>query len=203
MTSGQAPRADHDQTPGPSSSHALDNADIDVVTSHPLIQAAIAVLTVAGAVGVVVVHGDQPLQAGLLVMMVLALGVLSSIDVVQQRLPNVITLPMAAATWLVILGAALIQDRFVDGLAAVGVGLAFSVMLFVFRFGMGDVKLALSVGAVAMWLGRDALVATMLAVSVGGAIAALVLMAVHRSRSLTFGYGPFLALGSVVGMLVS
>lgn len=182
---------------------SLDDAEIDVVTAHPAIRGAIVVVTVAGVVGVVAAHRTQPVLAGLLAAMAVTLGALSFIDVAQQRLPNVVTLPLAAASWLVVLVWSAVDGRPLDGVAAIAVGLVFAVVLFLFRFGMGDVKLSLSIGAVAMWLGREALLATIMVASVAGAVVAVMLMVAYRRRSLTFGYGPFLALGSVAGMILA
>ncbi len=182
---------------------SLDDAEIDVVTAHPVVRGAIVVATVVGVMAVIVAHRTEPVLAGLLGAMTVALGVLSFIDVAQQRLPNVITLPLAAISWLVVLVWSAVEGRPLDGLGAIGVGLVFAVVLFLFRFGMGDVKLSLSVGAVAMWLGREALLSTIMVVAVAGAVVAVGLMIVYRRRSLTFGYGPFLALGSVAGMILA
>lgn len=182
---------------------SLDDAEIDIVTAHPAVRGAIVAATVVGVVAVIAAHRTQPVLAGLLAVMAGALGVLSFIDVAQQRLPNVITLPMAATSWMVVLIASALDGRPVDGLAAVAVGLAFAVVLFLFRFGMGDVKLSLSIGAVAAWLGREALLTTILVASMAGAAVAVLLMVAYRQRSLTFGYGPFLALGSVAGMVLA
>lgn len=184
-------------------SRSLDDAEIDVVTAHPFVRGTIILATVLGVTAVIAAHRTEPVLAAMLTAMTVALGALSFIDVAQQRLPNVITLPLAAISWLVVLVWSALEGRPLDGAAAVIVGLVFAVVLFLFRFGMGDVKLSLSIGAVAMWLGREALLATIMVAAVAGAVVAIGLMIAYRQRSLTFGYGPFLALGSVAGMILA
>jgi leader peptidase (prepilin peptidase)/N-methyltransferase len=88
-------------------------------------------------------------------------------------------------------------------LAALGFGLAFALVLLVLRFGMGDVKLALTVGLIAAWLGPDAIITTVYVGAGSGAAVALALLVIHRRRRLTFSFGPFLAIGSVAGMVTA
>ena len=88
-------------------------------------------------------------------------------------------------------------------MAAIGTGLAFAAVLLVLRFGMGDVKLAYTVGTIAGWFGREAVMTTVVFGALAGAAVAVALIVIHRRRDVTFGFGPFLALGSVAGMLVA
>jgi leader peptidase (prepilin peptidase)/N-methyltransferase len=128
-----------------------------------------------------------------------ALVVLSAIDAERRILPDLIVLP----SWILVLGAqiALHPDR---ALEWVGASLGASLFLFVALLayprgmGMGDVKLALLLGAA---LGK--------AVSVGlmvGMLAALafslVLFAQHglRARKMAIPFGPFLAFGALVAL---
>lgn len=148
-------------------------------------------------------HRGDLAVAVLLSAVVLCYGVLSAVDAAEQRLPNRITLPLAAATLgAVVVGAALRADP-MAAVVAIGTGGAFAAVLCVLRFGMGDVKLALTVGMVAGWLGRAAVAATILAGASAGAVAALALILVHRRRGLAFSFGPALAFGSVVGMMAA
>ncbi len=67
---------------------------------------------------------------------------------------------------------------------------------------MGDVKLSFPIGAVAGWFGTDAVLAAMFVGAVAGGVAAGVAMLLARQGGLAFSYGPYLALGSVTGMIV-
>lgn len=165
------------------------------------LRVAVGVATAAGVAAVAWSHRGHPVTAVLLSAAVLCYGALSAVDAAEQRLPNRITLPLAAATLAaVVTGAATGADA-MAAVGAIGTGLAFAVVLAVLRFGMGDVKLALTVGMVAGWLGRDAVVATIVAGASAGAAAALVAIVVHRRRGLAFSFGPALAIGSVAGMM--
>jgi leader peptidase (prepilin peptidase)/N-methyltransferase len=136
-------------------------------------------------------------EAFLASFFVTVLVVLSAIDAERKILPDVIVLPSAA----IVLAAhvAIAPDQ---ALEWVGASLGASLFLFVLvlayprGMGMGDVKLALLLGAA---LGRGVAVAIML-----GAIAALVfgLVLIARKgaegRRTAIPFGPFLAFGSIV-----
>lgn len=175
----------------------------DLTTRHAGVQVAIGAATAAAVVAVASSHRAEPVVAVLLSIAVLWLGVLSAIDAAQQRLPNRITLPLAGATTLSVVTGGVVHSNPGAALGAVGIGLAFATVFFVMGFGMGDVKLALTVGMIAGWLGRNAVVTTALIGAITGAAVALALIVTHRRRDLTFGFGPFLAIGSVAGMLVA
>lgn len=175
----------------------------DLTTDHRLVQVGIGMITVVAVAVVAAQHWSDPAAALGLAAVVMTYGRLSIIDLAEQRLPNRITLPLAGATLLVIFAAGVGGGQTAGAVTAIGVGLVFAILLAVLRFGMGDVKLALTVGMIAGWFGRDALLATIYTAATAGAIVALILMVVHRRRELTFGFGPCLALGSVAGMLAA
>jgi leader peptidase (prepilin peptidase) / N-methyltransferase len=127
------------------------------------------------------------------------LVVLSAIDAERRILPDLIVLP----SWLLVLGAQIALD---PGRTVEWVGASLGASLFLFLalvaypkgMGMGDVKLALLLGAA---LGA--------AVSVGlmvGMLAALaystVLFARHglAARKMAIPFGPFLAFGALVAL---
>lgn len=175
----------------------------DLTTDHPAVRIGIGAATAAAVVAVALRHRAEPAVGTLLSLVVLAYGVLSAIDAAEQRLPNRITLPLAGATALAALIGGVIQSNLAAALGALGVGVAFALVFVVMRFGMGDVKLALTVGTIAGWLGRDAVMMTAMVGAVSGATVALALIVVHRRPDLTFGFGPYLAIGSVAGMLAA
>jgi len=142
--------------------------------------------------------------------------VASAIDLDVARLPNVFTLPLAgaAAVWVVLMGV-LTNDWAATGRAlAAGVGLA-GVNLglsLLFRlipphqegFGMGDIKLCLSLGAVVGWFGWLPLGVGYVATFVFGGVWAIVLLVARRAgRHSAFSFGPFLAAGTIVAMLIA
>lgn len=185
---------------GPESSFELRDG-VDLTVGGTWLRVLIVIATVAAVAAVTVSHRSNPLLAGLLSIVVVAYGVLSIIDAREQRLPNRITYPLAAATFVAVLTGGVTRGDPMAGVGAILVGLALAATFFVLRFGMGDVKLALTVGAIAGWLGLDAIMATLWGTAVPAAVVALVIIVIYRRRGMTFSYGPFLAIGSVVGMV--
>jgi leader peptidase (prepilin peptidase)/N-methyltransferase len=127
------------------------------------------------------------------------LVVLSAIDVERRILPDVIVLPATA----IVLAAqtALFPDRALEWvLAALGASLFLFLALVAYPrgMGMGDVKLALLLGAA---LGKTVLVGLMV-----GMLAALVYSSIlfvrHglAARKMAIPFGPFLAFGALVAL---
>ena len=121
----------------------------------------------------------------------------SAIDLTHRIIPNRIVLPSFA---VVLVAQTLLEPSPEWALAALGASgfLFLAVLAYPAGMGMGDVKLALLMGAA---LGKTVAVALML-----GMLAALVpavfLLARHGSKARKMGipFGPFLALGSIVAL---
>jgi leader peptidase (prepilin peptidase)/N-methyltransferase len=151
--------------------------------------------------GLVVARFGLTGRAAVGVFFVASLSLLSATDIAERRLPNRIVLPSAA---LVLAAQALLfPDRALEWtLAALGASLALLVPLLVRpdALGMGDVKLALLLGAA---LGSAVVVALVLAF-LAAAVYAVTLLARHgaAARSRTMPLGPFLALGGVAALLL-
>jgi leader peptidase (prepilin peptidase) / N-methyltransferase len=130
-----------------------------------------------------------------------SLCVLSAVDIAERRLPNRIVLPSAAAVLLAQI--ALSPDRALEWiLAAIGAALILLVPLLIrpAGLGMGDVKLALLLGAA---LGSAVITALFLGFLAAAAYA-LVLLARHGlvARRRTIPLGPFLAFGGIAALLL-
>jgi leader peptidase (prepilin peptidase) / N-methyltransferase len=128
------------------------------------------------------------------------LTVLSAVDIDRHLLPNRIVLPSAA----LVLAANLVffSDRWLEWiLSAAGAALLFGIALVVYPagLGMGDVKLALLLGAA---LGLD-VVPAMAIGSLAAALWGVVLLIRHgaAARKQAMPLGPFLALGAVLVLL--
>lgn len=128
------------------------------------------------------------------------LVVLSAIDLRERRLPNRIVVPAAA----VVLAAqiALHPDHSVEWIAsAFGASalLLVAALAYPGGLGMGDVKLALMLGAM---LGTSVLSALVLGCFAAAAFG-LLLIAVRgvRARKTALPFGPFLAAGAAVTLL--
>ena len=157
-------------------------------------------LTVAAAsalatVAFLVLGADAEAALGAFCCAVLV--VLSVIDIDRHLLPNKIVLPSAAIALTA--HVAIAPDQWLEWtLAAVGASAALGFPLLVAPNGMGlgDVKLALLLGA---WLGQAVIPALFLAFLASLPLS-LYLLARHGSaaRKHAFPFGPFLALGAIV-----
>jgi leader peptidase (prepilin peptidase) / N-methyltransferase len=159
---------------------------------YPLVEAVTAFL-IAGCVLKFGVTWDAAVAA----LFCAALVAVSATDIERFVIPNRVVLPAAA----VVLAAQTLLHPSVEWTAG-GFGASAFLLLAALAYpagmGMGDVKLALLLGAM---LGRTVPVALM-----GGMLAALVpsvvLLARHGSaaRKMRIPFGPFLALGGVVAL---
>jgi leader peptidase (prepilin peptidase) / N-methyltransferase len=138
----------------------------------------------------------------------------SVIDVQLFRLPDLIVLPSIVISLVLVVAVSLIEDhaewiRF----ALAGAGLYFGFLLLAHLvyprgMGFGDVKLAAVMGLYVGWLGTSYTAAVglvlwaMLIGFVAGSIIGMILLAIRR-RSKQIPFGPFLALGAVVAVLLS
>ena len=127
------------------------------------------------------------------------LVLLSVIDFERHILPNRIVLP--AASVALAAQIALAPDRALEWILAAFLAALFLLVLAVINpagLGMGDVKLALLLGAV---LGRD-VVGALLVGSVAVSIVGVYLLVRHGSsaRKTAIPFGPFLAAGAIVAL---
>jgi leader peptidase (prepilin peptidase)/N-methyltransferase len=127
----------------------------------------------------------------------LALVAVSATDIEHRIIPNVIVLPAAV---IVLAANSALHPSLQWVLAALGAsGFLFGAALaYPKGMGMGDVKLALLMGAA---LGRTVPVALMIGM-VAALVPGLYLLARHgqAARKMGIPFGPFLALGSVVAL---
>jgi leader peptidase (prepilin peptidase)/N-methyltransferase len=161
------------------------------------------VLLAAGALAVVTV-----LQLGASAHGIIGAGfaatliVLAAIDIQHRRIPNRIVLPAAAAVLV-------LQVAFYPGEATEWIAASFGTALFLFvpllvfpaGMGMGDVKLALLLGAM---LGKDVIPALLVGFLSLWPVA-VYLIATHgwSARKETVPFGPSLAFGAILVLLLS
>ena len=165
-------------------------------TRIPVLYPAIELVTALLVVGCVLAFGltaDAVVAAGFCCVLV----AVSAIDLEHRIIPNRIVVPAAAVALVVQTALHPSPEWAVAALAASGFLFA-AALAYPAGMGMGDVKLALLMGAV---LGRTVSVALMV-----GMLSALVpsfyLLARHgrAARKMGIPFGPFLALGSVVAL---
>ncbi|GAA3374966.1 A24 family peptidase [Streptomyces sannanensis] len=156
----------------------------------------------AGAVGFAPELGVWLLLAPFFVLLAL-------VDRAVQRLPDVLTLPLAAAAAVLLGGVALLPGaRGSWPLALLG-GLALGggyLVLFLVNpngMGFGDVKLAIGLGVALGWYGWGVLMPGALAGFVYGAGYGFVLVLRGRAgRRTAMPFGPFMVAGAFTGMLL-
>jgi prepilin signal peptidase PulO-like enzyme (type II secretory pathway) len=125
------------------------------------------------------------------------LVVISAIDISYRIVPNVIVLPAAA---IVLVSMTLLEPSLEWALGAFGA--AFFLLLAALAYpkgmGMGDVKLALLLGAMT---GRTVPVALMVGM-LAAVVPSVVLFARHgrAARKMTIPFAPFLSLGGIVAL---
>lgn len=161
---------------------------------------AAATTTAALFAAVVAARYDEPSQLVLGLVLVALLVPLALIDLELRLLPNVLTLP--AAVLAIALGAGLDPagqvERLIAG-AAAGAFFLLAALLHPRGMGMGDVKLAAVLG---LFLGRVVAVAVLVALVAGVAVGvAIIARNGSAGRKTAIPFGPFLALGGVVGVL--
>lgn len=129
------------------------------------------------------------------------LVVLALIDIESRRVPNRIVLPAAA---LVLAARLLTAPQHSAAWIGAALGAAAFLLAFALAFpgglGMGDVKLALLLGAM---LGSAVVPAAVLGTLAGAAAAAVLLVRDGRGAlGRTIPFGPFLAFGAIATVLV-
>jgi leader peptidase (prepilin peptidase)/N-methyltransferase len=162
----------------------------------PFVYPAVELVTALLIAGCVLAFGLTP-KAAVAAFFCAVLVAVSAIDLEHRIIPNRIVIP---ATGVVLLANTLLDLSPEWTLGALGgSGFLFAAALvYPAGMGMGDVKLALLMGAA---LGRNVSVALMVGM-VAAMIPGLFLLARHGSKARKMGipFGPFLALGSVVAL---
>jgi leader peptidase (prepilin peptidase)/N-methyltransferase len=168
-----------------------------IAARYPLVEAGTALLFAA----VVAVHHADTAALVLGLVLVAFLVPIALIDLDYKIIPNRITLPAAIVG--VVLGTALDPggeiERLIAGAAAGGL-LALPALLRPNGMGMGDAKLVAVLG---LYLGAAVAPALFIAFIVGTIIGIAIIMrkGMVQGRKTAVPFGPFLALGAVVGVL--
>nr|WP_223182726.1 MULTISPECIES: A24 family peptidase [unclassified Streptomyces] len=134
---------------------------------------------------------------------------LGTVDARVRRLPDVLTLPLAAAVPLLLGAAALLPGTAGSWphalLGALALGGAYLVLCLInpAGLGLGDAKLALPLGAALGWYGWGVLFVGAFAGFLLGAGYGLGLVVLRRAgRSATIPFGPFMLGGGLLGLLL-
>ncbi|MEU4908399.1 A24 family peptidase [Streptomyces fradiae] len=164
---------------------------------------------VAGAVGCGLLAGAIGWRPELAVWLLLApfALLLAVVDRRVHRLPDPLTLPLAAAVPLLLGAAALLPGHAGSWWSSVQGGLALGgayLVLFLVNpngMGFGDVKLAVPLGAALGWYGWPAVLAGAFAGFVlGGAYGLGLVLRRRATRGSAIPFGPFMIAGAVLGL---
>ena len=159
---------------------------------HPAVELATALLLA----GCVLAFGAT-LRAAAAAVFSCALVVVTVTDIERRIVPNGVVLPAAVAV-LALQTVARPSPEWAIAAFSAAAFLLLAALAYPAGMGMGDVKLALLMGAA---LGRTVTVALMLGM-VAALVPSLVLFVRHgaRARKMAIPFAPFLALGSVVAL---
>ncbi len=162
---------------------------------YPVVELATAILFALAA------HQVGPARDLVPALLLLsALIAITFIDLDHQLIPDVITLPgiIAGAA----LSVALHPERWLDTVLGVVIGGGLFFVIIVASgggMGGGDMKLGAMMGAFLGW--KLVLLAILLGVLAGGAVAIALLTTGSKGRKDPVPFGPFLALGAVLSLL--
>lgn len=163
---------------------------------YPLVELGLGVLYAA----TVLVLWDEPGEIALGLVLLTALAAVTLTDLERRIIPNTILLAAAVAGAAIVAVAdpASLPERAVAATAAGGLLFA-AALAYPRGMGLGDVKLAATMG---LFLGR-AVAPALLVALLAGSLVGLALIVRHgaAARKRAIPFGPFLALGGVVGLL--
>jgi leader peptidase (prepilin peptidase)/N-methyltransferase len=164
---------------------------------YPIVEATTAALAVSV---VLVKHSTHDVALGLALIAVLVPVAL--IDYDHRIIPNKLTLPAGIVAIAIGLAThpAGVPEQLISGAAGGGFLLIFA-LAYPKGMGMGDVKLA---GVLGLFLGRSVAVAILSSVLLGTIVGTVVIakMGVGAGRKTAVPFGPFLAIGGVLALLV-
>jgi leader peptidase (prepilin peptidase) / N-methyltransferase len=172
------------------------DCSMPISARYPLVELGTAVLWVAVAVAA----GGDTLRLVLGLVLVTVLVPITLIDLDLKIIPNKITLPAAVAA--IVIGALIdvghVPEQLIAGAGAGAFFLA-AAMARPGGMGMGDVKLAAVLG---LYLGRAVVPALFAALVAGTLVGAFVVARSPEGRRTKVPFGPFLAFGGVLALLV-
>ena len=168
----------------------------DCAARVPLVYPAVELATALLVAGCVLAFGLTA-KAAVAAFFCAVLVAVSAIDAEHRIIPNRIVLP-AAVVVLAANTALTFSPQWAIGAAAASGFLLAAALAYPAGMGMGDVKLALLMGAA---LGKTVSVALMLGM-LAAMVPGIVLLVKHgkAGRKMGVPFGPFLALGSVVAL---
>ncbi|MEU1794138.1 prepilin peptidase [Streptomyces californicus] len=204
-----APDTAREAAPRPTAAPALHPTTSTPATAPVYAPRLLApVVTAVVCVALAAATGARPELAAWLALTPVAV-LLAVVDRRVHRLPDPLTLPLAAAAVLLLGGAALLPGAAGSWTSGLLGGLAlggFYFLLFLINpngMGFGDVKLALALGVALGWYGWAVLFVGGFAGFLFGAAYGLGLVLLRRAgRKTGIPFGPFMITGALAGLLL-
>lgn len=163
---------------------------------YPLTELAVGLLFIA----TVLVYRNDPAEALIGLVFVSVLAVVTLTDLEQRIIPNKVLIAGAVLCLAIAVPTdpGGLPERAIAAAAAGGI-FFLVVLAYPAGMGLGDVKLAATMG---LFLGRAVAPAILVAL-LAGSLVGVALIARHgsRARKMAIPFGPFLALGGIVGLL--
>lgn len=167
-----------------------------IAVRYPLTEISLGILYAA----TVLVLWDDPTEVALGLALVTTLAAVTLTDLERRIIPNKV-LVVAAVSALAIAAVgdpASLPERAIAAIAAGGL-FFLAALVYPRGMGLGDVKLAAVMG---LYLGREVAPAILVALLAGSAVGlAMIGRQGSEARKAAIPFGPFLALGGVVGLL--
>ncbi|MFE3638838.1 prepilin peptidase [Streptomyces sp. NPDC059168] len=170
--------------------------------------ALLAVVTALTCAALAAATGTRP-ELGVWLLLAPVWVLLAAVDVRVRRLPDPLTLPLAAAALVLLALVTLLPEHAGDwptalyGALALGGGYLVLFLVNPSGMGFGDVKLALGMGAVLGWYGWPTLLlGTFLGFLLGACYGGALVVARRAGRGTAIAFGPFLIAGAFAGLLI-
>lgn len=174
----------------------------------PIAMRIAAPLVTAGLFGMVALRFTAPLEVAAYLLLAASAVLLALVDILDRRLPNLVVLPAAVVLLTLLLGAALAANSWPAAtgtlLGAAGLFAVYLLLAVISPsgMGMGDVKLAIALGAASGYLGLTAWLLCLTAGFLVGALAALGGLATRRvGLRGQLPFGPSMLLGAFIAIL--
>lgn len=169
---------------------------IRVSPRYPLTELTVGVLFLATAL----VYRDDAAELAIGLVFITTLATITLTDLEKRIIPNRILLPAAVICLAIAIATdpGGVPERIIAGAAAGGL-LFVAALAYPAGMGLGDVKLAAVMG---LFLGRNVAPAILIALLTGSIVGvAMIVREGASARKTAIPFGPFLAVGGVVGLL--
>lgn len=152
---------------------------------------------------------QMPLELAAYLLLAAAAVMLSIVEFVERRLPNIVVFPLAGLVTVLLLLASWTRGSLGDAIGVIAGAAGMFAVYFVLALisprgmGMGDVKLSLALGAAAGYLGLTAwLVALMGAFLIGAIVSIIGLISRKVRLSTLIPFGPSMFVGTLLVPLI-